>query len=281
MTYFAFHMHSIFLVLASLPLASAVAVVRRETDSDGAVALSSKGDMIEIATTKHQDTPSQFCRDSWPTGNEKANTCKDPEANTVAHTIIRQQAECREASKRAGLREVAETTFVIDRTWWMKRPIGCFAFKCDAPASDEMCYYFNESPLTPNDITGGTPICKGRQYEFGTSTANDVKNGCPTGYTPIMDEAKCRDAGNCLDRIPAAEFRTGVGDSFGCHIDPITKSNTCTGHDKEEHHKHPIGCYIDVITNRTHFNFVETGYEIPSAPAADTPICVVETPTSW
>lgn len=256
-------MHSIFFILAGLRATSAVAVVRRE--SDGAVAFTPRGDMqnfvADLGAETHKDAPVQFCRDSWPIGHAGTNACMHPSNQSV----IRQQAECREAAQKAGTTAVSEDLFVIDRAYWMLRPNGCFAFPC---ATTGTCYYFNESPLTPTNISGGTPICKATQYEYGVSIANDTNNGCPANYTPVMDENLCSAAGNCLEKEAGGEFRTGVGAKY-----PLGYNDTL-------HLERPIGCYIGDDDDKVHYNFVKAGFEVPNHPVG-TPICHVKNPTTW
>jgi len=256
--------------LLGLPAASAVAVdgqqriVRRE--GEGAFQLSSGVDFVNLGA-KQETQPQQldasqtkvkdneFCGDDFLAGKVGKNLCADS-----GHSHIMQLAMCREAAQEASAVAPAHK-FVIDSTWYMKRPKGCFAMKCSENPGHGICYFFNGSPLAPDNITAGTPICTRRKFTNGTATPSTPSNGCGTGYSAIMDEDRCRATGTCLGYCKGAEFRIGVLK-------------------KELHNDFPIGCFVHPDDGCVHYNFEEEGFKSPTKPRG-TPLCQVAKTTAW
>lgn len=209
--------------------------------------------MIQLEP-KEKMKDNEFCDNDYPAGKIGKNGCLFGN-----HSNIMQQAVCRNAAERAGASS-PEDKFIIDSTWYMKRPKGCFAMDCSENPHG-VCYFFNGSPLLPNNISAGTPICKRPKIANGTAIPNDAGNGCPSGYKPIMDEDTCRLAGGCMGMSIGSQFREGLLD-------------------KSLHNLYPIGCFIHPTEHKVYYNFPEEGYTAPTHPSG-VPICTVSTSTKW
>jgi hypothetical protein len=173
-------------------------------------------------------------------------------------------------------------------------PKGCFAQECATPADGpkKMCYFWNDYEGTPANIpTEATPVCMRDFYAEGAATANDVRNGCPGGYQPIMDHDDCLAEGDLLGYAAGSPFRTGTTEH--CVHDDYSNPtyDECSHAAKERHRDYPIGCYVAPADEggEVHYNFEETGtdvpehYRIPDGPNGmkGTPLCKVSTHTSW
>lgn len=274
-------------ILMGITLVSAVAVDNQQSimrRDGGAIELGSKGNLVHVAVQKREkDDPLQFCELDYPVGKVGENGCKQSN-----HSKITQRAECRDAANEAGGAGAGapeDTIFVLDETWYNRRPLDCFALDCsehaDSSGKEGICYFMNESPYTPDAIEAGTPVCSRPKYANGTSVPNGIHNGCPGGYEPIQCSTAtsegaastcnvqhgdaCQIAAQCLGE-PAAtgNFRVGISNA-------------------SEHNDFPLGCHFNLVDNKVYFNFVATGFESPSRAAPETavPICVVSSTTSW
>lgn len=201
-----------------------------------------------------------LCRLDYPKGHEGTNDC------STGHDHILTERVCRHAANQSGA-FAYEDDFIINWTYYLKRPLGCFAKQC--PTGSKMCYYYNGSPADQPDTQltdfAGTPVCRRPRFANGTSVPNDVSNGCPTGYTAIMHEGACKSAAKCQG-IPVAG------------TDPESGNFLVGTQNASQHRDHPIGCFI--LDGQVYFNFVETGFGVPDTPVG-TPICHVAATTSW
>jgi len=265
-------------------MASAVSESQRfiRREGDGAIELSPKGDLVEL----EREEDNEFCMDDYPAGTQKSNDCLTSYPTGLPHENIMQQAMCKNAASVAGV-TVVDSKFLVDSAYYNKRPKGCFAFACSEDTDTGVCYFYNRcdvgsdnatsqcAPAGSTNIEGGTPVCKRPKCANGTISgthservASGNQNGCPTGYSAIMDNVTCQAAANCQSL-----FRGGTGSCSG--------AEWMTGQaNASQHNEFPIGCYINHDDGCAYFNFVETGFENPLRPVG-TPLCNVSSTTSW
>jgi len=296
--------HFLFALLFAGPAAvSAVAVdahasvVRRE--GSGSVDLSASGEVhMQKAEGKLKNCP--LLVQDYPKGVEKTNGCDQPADATTVHERVIDPLDCHHAAQLAnagnrhtkdhyldntGNSHTYEFFLSSDGNHLRERPSGCFAELCDqteGSTDTTICYRFNDVEVTtypdPVNITQGTPICTRPRFANGVSTPNDVTNGCPKYYAPIMDTNLCKSAGECFgENEPGHPFNIGALNA-------------------SQHDDHPIGCFwqrrVTVAGvggestggNETYvyYNPVETGFAVPKSPNPNSiPICNVTSVTTW
>lgn len=246
----------------------------------------------------------------FPRGQENTNSCTQTtpptsNADEPVHVKMTQMGLCRYAAENtpgarlprlneadfhvtASTLKDGRSEFALGDILWNERPVGCYAVPCvDEP--EMVCYHWNTLDVEPNTTgTGSFPICIRHYFVNGTATSGDVSNGCPRNYEPVMNESDCHADAGLLTYCVGYPFLTGDPNPH-CTQENLTVIN-CEATWREKHNDHPIGCYIAPLSHRSYqgdgcvyFNFVETGFEIPTNANGliGTPICRISSSTHW